>query len=69
MAYSKAQQKATAKYMAANYGRIEFAIHKELKERIKAAAEQAGESTTEYIRKAVLTRMEAEQQNAEQPNS
>ena len=55
---SKAQQKAVAKYMKNNYDEIKVRVEKGKREIIKAAAEQAGESSNGYIKKAVDQRME-----------
>lgn len=58
MAYTEAQNKATQKYQKENYERIYISIPKGSKERIKAAADAAGESMTAYIMKAIEMRME-----------
>ena len=60
MAVSKAQQKAVNKYMKANYDRVNLTIAKGQKEKIKAAADAAGESVNAYIGKAIDERMERE---------
>lgn len=49
MAISKAQQKATAKYVKANYDRIEIKPAKGTKERWAAAAEAEGKSINQFI--------------------
>jgi predicted HicB family RNase H-like nuclease len=54
---SKAQQRATAKYNAANYDRIEIKVPKGDKERIAQAAADAGQSVNAYISQAISERM------------
>lgn len=53
MAISKAQQKATAKYVAENYDRIEIKPLKGTKARWTALAEAQGKSLQRYIIDAV----------------
>lgn len=53
MAISKAQQAATAKYVRANYDRIEVKPLKGSRDRWAAAAEAAGKSLQRYIIDAV----------------
>ena len=53
MAISKAQQKATAKYVAENYDRIEVKPPKGSKARWAALAEAQGKSLQRYIIDAV----------------
>lgn len=60
MAISKAQQAAVKKYNDANYDRIEIKVPKGEKEVIKAAAEAAGESSNQYIYKAIQSRLAAD---------
>lgn len=62
MAISKAQQKATAKYVAENYDRIEVKPPKGSKARWAALAEAQGKSLQRYIIDAV----EAAAANADQ---
>ena len=57
MPASKAQQRAVAKYMAANYDEIKVRIPKGQKATVQAAAEQEGESINSYTNKALLARM------------
>lgn len=64
MAVSKAQQKAVAKYNAANYDRIELRVEKGKKETIKAFAESRGESLNGFINRAIDEAMERDE-NAE----
>ena len=59
MPVSKAQQKATNKYVKNNYDRINVTFPKGQKEIIKAAAENAGETVNSYIKKAVDDRLES----------
>ncbi len=58
MAVSKAQQKAVAKYMAANYDEIKVRVPKGERDKIKSCAEQRGESLNGYITAAIAQRME-----------
>ena len=60
MTVTKAQQKAVAKYMRANYEEIKVRVPKGEKDIIKARAEAANESVNQYIIKAVEQRMERE---------
>lgn len=62
MATSKAQQKATAKYMKNNYDEIKTRVPKGKKAEIQAAAEKQGESLNAYVIGAVERRMKAEQE-------
>lgn len=59
MAISKAQQKATAKYVKNNYDRIEIKVVKGTKSLIEAAAKADNESINGYIKKAVKAKYEA----------
>ena len=58
MAISKAQQKAVAKYNAANYDRIELRVEKGKKEDVQAHAEARGESVNAFINRAITETME-----------
>lgn len=53
MAISKAQQRATAKYVKSTYDRIEVKVPKGNKDKIKAHAEQNGESVNGFINRAI----------------
>lgn len=53
MAVSKAQQRATAKYVKENYDRIEVKPVKGSKDRWKAAADAEGKSLQQFIIDAV----------------
>lgn len=46
------------KYLTENYERINMAVKKGQKEKIKAAAEMAGLSVNAYISKAIAEKME-----------
>ena len=49
MAISKAQQRATAKYVKENYDRIEVKPEKGTKDRWRVAAEAEGKSLQQFI--------------------
>lgn len=57
MPASKAQQRAVAKYMAANYDEMKIRIPKGQKATVQTAADAAGESINGYTNKALLARM------------
>ena len=73
MPASKAQQRAVAKYMAANYDEIKVRIPKGQKSVVQTAAEQEGESINQYANNALLARMglttwpEAKEGGADEP--
>ena len=54
---SDSQKKAVAKYVKANYDRIEIKIPKGQKSTVEAAAKGAGESVNQYAQGALLARM------------
>lgn len=58
MAASKAQQRATAKYNAANYDRLEVKVVKGQKTAIMAHATTQGESMNSFINRAIIETME-----------
>ena len=60
MAVTKAQQKATAKYVKNNYDRIEVKINKGTKSLIEAAATANNESVNGYVKRAVKAQYEAD---------
>ena len=60
MAVSKAQQKATAKYVRANYDRIEVKVPKGYKEQIQTAADARGESVNGFINRLISDALDAE---------
>ena len=53
MAISKSQQKATNKWIANNYDRVNLTVPKGKKDIIKAHAESRGESVNSFINRAV----------------
>lgn len=53
MPISKAQQKATAKYVKQNYDRIEIKVPKGRKAELQAHATQRGESLNGFIGRAI----------------
>lgn len=53
MTISKAQMKATAKYMKNNYDEIKIRVPKGDKAIIKAHADDHGESVNEFIKRAI----------------
>jgi len=57
MPASKAQQKAVAKYMAANYDEIKVRVSKGQKETIRAHAEALGESVNGFVGRAISEAM------------
>lgn len=58
MTVSKAQQKATNKYIAGNYDRINLTLPKGQKEVVKAHAEAQGKSVNGFINEAIEEKME-----------
>ena len=58
MPASKAQQKAVAKYMAANYDDIKVRVAKGQRERIKAHADANGQSVNAFIVEAINEKIE-----------
>lgn len=58
MAVSKAQQKATNKYITNNYDRINLTVPKGQKEAIQAHAAAQGESVNAFIGRAIKQTME-----------
>lgn len=63
MTVSKAQQKATAKYVKNNYDRIEIKVSKGKKNVIETAAKEQNESVNTYIKKAIQSRYTADTGN------
>lgn len=53
-----AKSRAVRKYNAKTYDRIELVVPKGDKDKIKAVAEQAGESVNSYINSAIQERMQ-----------
>ena len=62
MAISKAQQKATAKYVKNNYDRMEMKVPKGQKAVVIAHAESRGESLNQFLNRAVQETMERDRQ-------
>lgn len=58
MPVSKAQQKATAKYMKNNYDEIKTRVPKGKKEEIKAYAEEHGYSLNSFVNEAIDEKMQ-----------
>lgn len=63
MAVTKAQQKATNKYIAGNYDRVNLTLPKGQKDIIKAHAEARGESVNAFIGRAIDNQMERDNAN------
>ena len=55
---SKAQQRATNKYIAKAYDRVNLTLPKGRKDEVKAHAEQRGESLNGFIQRAIEETME-----------
>ena len=53
MPTTKAQQRAVNKYMKDNYDRVNLTLPKGQKDRIKAHAENRGESVNAFINRAI----------------
>ena len=66
MPASKAQQKAVAKYMMANYDEIKVRVSKGQKDTIQAHAAARGESVNGFIGRAISATMERDS-SAERP--
>lgn len=60
MSVSKAQQRATNKWIEKAYDRINLTVPKGQKEVIKAHAEARGESVNGFIGRAIVNQMEAD---------
>ena len=58
MTVSKAQQKATNKYMSKKYDRINLVVKKGKREEIKEHAEARGESVNGFINRAIDNQIE-----------
>lgn len=58
MAISKAQQKATAKYVKQNYDEIKVRVKSGEKEMIKQHADSRGETVNGFINRAIKEAME-----------
>ena len=57
MTQSAAHIRAVNKYNAKNYEQLKISVKKGFKDKVKQAAEEAGESMTKYIVKATENRM------------
>ena len=60
MPTSKAQQKATNKWIAKSYDRVNLTVPKGRKDEIKAHAERKGESVNGFINRIIDEAMERE---------
>ena len=60
MPTTKAQQRAVAKYMKENYDNFQLRMPKGKKDKIKAHAEQNGESLNGFINRAIDEAIEKE---------
>ena len=60
---SKAQQRATNKYIAKAYDRVNLTLPKGRKDDVKAHAEQHGESLNGFIQRAIEETMERDGEN------
>lgn len=56
--YTQAQNKATQKYIKANYDEFKIRMPKGKKDKIKAHAEKQGESLNTFVNKAIDERIE-----------
>lgn len=54
---TEAQKRATAKYQTRVYEQIKISVRKGWRDRVKAAAEESGESMTSYIVNATEARL------------
>lgn len=59
---SKAQQKATAKYKAKAYDRLEISVPKGRKAELQAHAQQGGESLNGFVNRAIEVTVERDQE-------
>ena len=64
MAVSKAQQKATNKYISNNYDRVNLTVPKGYKEVIQAHAASRGESVNSFIGRAIENQIERDKKEA-----
>ena len=67
MPYSEASKRATIKYQCTHLKRIPLSVKTEEYERIKAAADRAGESVNGYIKNAIRQRMERDGATVDRP--
>ncbi len=64
MTVSKAQQKATNKYISNNYDRVNLTVPKGYKEIIQAHAAARGESVNSFIGRAIENQIERDKKEA-----
>ena len=64
MAYSKTKRDYNVQYIKDNIKRIPLDVQKEHYEKIKTAADSAGESVNGYIKRAIDERMERDTRGA-----
>lgn len=69
MAVSKKQQACVNRYIADKYDRINLTTPKGGKERIKAHAEQHGETVNSFINRAIEETMRHDDENGVEPNT
>ena len=62
MTVSKAQQKATNKYISNNYDRVNLTVPKGYKEVIQAHAAARGESVNSFIGRAIENQIERDKE-------
>lgn len=65
LAVSKAQQKATMKYMKNNYDRIELKVPKGKKEALQVHAQTKGESLNGFVNRAIDEAVERDTKEGE----
>jgi len=65
MPATKAQQKAVAKYMSANYDEFKLRAYKGTKERIKEHTEKTKESVNAFINRAISETIERDNRTEE----
>ena len=65
LTYSKAKRDYNVQYIKANIKRIPLDVQKDHYERIKTAADAAGESVNGYIKRAIDERMERDTKGAD----
>ena len=63
MAVSKKQQACVNRYIADKYDRINLTTPKGRKERIKAHAEQRGETVNSFINRAIENQIQTDNEN------
>lgn len=61
MPLTEAQRKANDKYIKEHYQKLSISYPKEYCEKVKEAAQAAGESLAGYVKKAIDSRMESEE--------